>query len=55
MLKLTPNSVKRPKDVRLKFEKSIDGLYVVRNACQGHDEYFKGRPLPGRSEGVNER
>jgi len=49
MLKLTPNSVKRPKGVRLQFEKSTDGLYVVRNAYQGHYEYFKGRPL-GRSE-----
>ena len=48
MLKLTPNSVKRPKGVRLQFEKSTDGLYVVRNAYQGHYEYFKGRPLSRR-------
>jgi hypothetical protein len=50
MLKLTPNSVKRPKGVRLQFEKSTDGLYVVRNAYEGHYEYFKGRPLGPREE-----
>ena len=55
MLKLTPNSVKRPKGVPLQFEKSMDGLYVVKNAYQGHYEYFKDRPLhplQGRGEEV---
>ena len=50
MLKLTPNSVKRPKGVRLHFERSMDGLYVAKNAYEGHYEYFKGRPLQNRSD-----
>jgi hypothetical protein len=43
--KLTPNSIRRPDGVRLKLEKSTDGLYVVRNAYVGRYEYFKGRPV----------
>ena len=43
--KLTPNSIRRPDGVRLTLEKSIDGLYVVKNAYEGRYEYFKGRPV----------
>jgi hypothetical protein len=43
--KLTPNSIRRPDGVRLKLERSTDGLYVVKNAYVGHYEFFKGRPL----------
>jgi len=45
--KLTPNSIRRPNGVRLKLEKSIDGMYVVKNAYVGRYEYFKGRPVVG--------
>jgi hypothetical protein len=45
MTKLTPNNIKRPTGTRLKLEKVADGLYMVKNAYDGHYEYFKGRPL----------
>ena len=48
--KLTPNSIRRPKGVLLRLEKSAtDGVYVVRNAYDGQYEYFKGRPLQERT------
>lgn len=48
MTSLTPNSIVRPAGVKLIIEKDPDvpGLYVVKNAYEGHYEYFKGRPLP---------
>lgn len=51
-MKLTPNSIKQAPGVRLKLEKTVDGLYVVSNAYEGHYEYFKGKPIPPRSNKV---
>ena len=49
MVKLTPNSIVRPNGARVRVEKSGSaGLYVIRDAYEGHYEYFKNRPLRGR-------
>ena len=45
MVKLTPNSIKRPAGASVRLEQSSTGLYVVRNAYEGRYEFFKNRPL----------
>jgi len=43
---ISRNNIRQPKEVPLRVERSRDGLYVVKNAYEGHYEYFKNRPLP---------
>lgn len=53
MIKLTPNSIKRDKSKPMRLEEVVPGLYVFRNAYNGHYEYFKGKPLEVKTWNVS--
>ena len=52
MVKLTPNSIKRPSGTSIRLEESSTGLYVVRDAYEGRYEFFKNRPLRAKRPAI---